>query len=157
MKFIIGMLVFFVGVIYVQFVNSGWNMDGAISDFIDGPAIILIVLSVLGVIIVSGQFKDIGIGIKSFYSNKNNKKEIERALVLYNLLFKTIISAGFISFLANIIGITSFHNNEIFINDISLFWGSLSVALLGIYYAIIINLIFINPIIAVLKKRLTEI
>ena len=158
MKAVVGLFIFFTGVIYVQFINAGWNVDGAIVDFIDAPSIIMIVLSVLSVSIITGNFKDFRVGIEVLFKNKNNnKKDNECALALYTLLFKVIFSAGFISFFSNIIAITSFRINYLYIDDMSLILNALSVAMLGIYYALIVNIIFIFPIIVLLKKQLTEV
>jgi hypothetical protein len=149
-------MLFFIGFLFLQLINSAWSYDNLIFTFFDPPIIIFIGLVITGVIITVGPRGAFGMGIKSVFSKNCSlpKDKLEGAVDLFKLLRKSVFYTGLLAFMASTISMLSYDSIKYIIGDPISFFAGFSVSLLGIYYALIINLIFFGPIIAVLQRQL---
>jgi hypothetical protein len=112
-------------------------------------------LVIAGVVIATRQGRVFLTGIRAAFGKGLSVpwEKLKDAVDLFKLLRKSTMYAGILSCMTGIISLLAHYDMQTIINDRGL-TSSISLSLLGIYYALIINLIFIGPVIAVLQKRL---
>ena len=146
MRFAFGIIITLIGVFLMQFFVSE-NAFYALVNFIDMPSIMLIGLAIGGTTLSSGQTKTLLIGIKAVF-NKNSDLPIEQkreVAKLFKTLSKVTMIAGAVLFLVGIHGTLRMAGTGYALLELNL-------GFLGVYYAIILNLIFFIPAIAIMQK-----
>ena len=149
---LLGILCILVGIVVLQLSNADLSIAEAVFVFIDAPTVLLIALAITGTLVAVKGRRTFVAGVKSAFS-KNcslSKERLEEAVGLFRLLQKSVICAGLLIFALNIIQMAVYFRNLPFDTVV------ISVAMLGIYYAIILNLVFFAPVITILQRRLNE-
>ncbi len=144
---------YFIGILIFAIIIYIFNFIGArITALNDLPSLLFVLFSYIGIIIITNGFNDFRYGLKVIFGKENpsNKKKLKGSIALFSFLFK---SSFLISALGMILGAISLLNK---LSDPTSIWPSLAVIILIPLYNIILDLIFIFPIIYKLKKLVYE-
>jgi len=144
MKFLLGAVAFLLWVGFMIFIESG-----SIAYFIDMPSLIGPLIAAVAMIVITGKHKAAIAGLRALISKKHQITEADRikAIKLYKLMRRAIWCAAVLFFVVSLINIMSDVQNW------ELFMRNLAVAGLSVFYAVLINLILINPVIGILEMR----
>ncbi|MCL2500015.1 MAG: hypothetical protein FWE90_06715 [Defluviitaleaceae bacterium] len=162
MKLITGITIILISILLFQLITVDLDFDYFTRFYFDGPSLLFFFFVIPSVTFIYGRRGAFITGIKCAFS-KNVEfpdKKFEDAVGLFRLLRKSVLYAGFVVLLVGIIPLLSYSVltdiMESNFHTVANVLERVSVSLTGIYYALIINLIFINPLIAVLQRRLKE-
>ena len=148
-KFLLGILMFF-GVLFLfALINANWEIVGATAIFLDAPTALAFTIVLCAVIVATGQLEVFTTGVKAVFSSKVQLscEKNRGAIRLFKLLRKTTQYAALL-FVA--MGLTQMLGN---LQDIDALAANFALVLLAVIYAAVINLILINPAIAILERR----
>jgi flagellar motor component MotA len=148
---VLGFLFISFGLLIVIFIAAGGNLN-AMSTFVDWPSVLPLLLTVTGVIMGTGSFKTFVVGFNAAISRKYRISDEQRedAIDLFNMLSKVIY---YVTAATTLIGmILTLYT----LSDPAALGGKVAIMLVSLFYGAIVNLLFIQPTIYVLKKRQTE-
>ncbi|MCL2236166.1 MAG: hypothetical protein FWB98_06985 [Defluviitaleaceae bacterium] len=147
MRFVFGIIWILVGIILMQIFVSE-NVMYAFASFIDAPSIMMIGLAIGGITIATGQSKTLLAGIKAVFNKNSNlpQEKVAEVVKLFKLLSRTTWAAGAVLFLIAMHG-------TLRMTGTGYEFLELNLGFLGVYYAVILNLIFFIPAIAILQKH----
>ena len=146
--FLFGIGVFFAGLLLFQLINANWE-PAVFTAFLDASTILAFAVAVTAVIIITGNAGVFASAVKSLFSKKHTLSDVElhNAIDLFKLLRRTVVCAAVLFVSVSVIIMMG----SLFDTDAAL--ANLALTLLIVFYAAIINLIFINPVITILQKR----
>ncbi|MCL2574942.1 MAG: hypothetical protein FWE33_00780 [Defluviitaleaceae bacterium] len=148
MKFLVGLLIFVFGVVFITLINGNLEIH-SIAAFLDGPTIITFGFTLFAVTVITGNVNLFFSGIFAIF-NKDKAfltQNREKLIVLFELLRKTTIYTGVLVFT---IGFVLMLGN---LQDIERFAMNTALCALAFFWAMVINIIIFNPIIAILRKQ----
>ncbi|MCL2350267.1 MAG: hypothetical protein FWC67_02185 [Defluviitaleaceae bacterium] len=148
MRFVLGFIIFAIGMAFMQLISGGMDIR-VIGVLADAPTLIGIVAAILAVTVATGQMGIFLAAIKSLFTKNSNLSadDAAKAAELFKLLRKTTFAAGVLIALTALVLMLGN------LQDINMLAANTALALLGIYYAVAINLIIFNPIIAILQRH----
>ena len=148
MKFILGIVTILIAVFIFQGMAFSWEIVASTRALLDAPTIFVLIVITFGTILATDNLQIFLTTVKSIFSKKYNLSEEERlsAINLFKLLHKTVLYS---SFLLAAMSVTALMGN---LSDWDLFWNNIAINLLIVFYAALINLIFLNPILFILKQ-----
>jgi len=109
--------------------------------FFDVPSIIIVLGFDAGALLVSGGFSDFSLGLKAIFKKKikATKAEIQRAADSFELMFKCSIGGGIIGL---VMGLVMMLVN---LNDMKHIGPYLAVAIITVFYGLILSYLFFLP------------
>ena len=123
--------------------------SGSIVYFLDIPSLIGPLIVAVAMILITGEYEASIAGLKALISKKYQITEANRvkAIKLYRLMRNAVWCGAALFFVISLINIMDDVQNW------ELFMRNLAVAGLSVFYAVLINLILINPVIGVLEMK----
>ena len=142
MKFLFGALLVFAAVLFMVLINGDWQM-ASLNIFLDGPSLLFLLLVLFGFVIASGGQRAFSNGVTGAFSKSYELKDSERAesILLFKKLARAAFCAGAMSFII--------HNVMMLghLNDVNVIVANLVLSITATLYAILLNLVFIQPVI----------
>jgi len=123
------------------------NMVAALV-FIDLPTIAGSLLAVYAVVIITGESKTFVMGVNAVLSQDYSISDTnrEKAIQLFKLLKETVIYASLLYAMSGFVFL-------LILSDPGDWRPMLAISILSIFYGALVNVVFICPAIAILKKR----
>jgi len=149
MRFLLGIAMFLVGMLVFHLINAHWHLTTAVAPFADAPTVMGFGIVISAVIVATGQANTFVSGIKAAFSKRHNLSEDERirAIGMFKLLRKTVVYAAILFSSMTMVFILGN------LQDWDTFAANTALAMLSVYYAALINIILINPVISILERR----
>ena len=148
MKYFLGILIFFAWLWYSLLISAEWRPYGALM-FIDPIVIIGLLVAMYSVMVMTGEVKTFVMGVNAMCLKdyEISKEDIDEAIDLFELLKKTVFCASLLYCMMGIIFIM------FDIYDFAMIGRYMAISVLSVFYGALINMAFLNPGIAILKKR----
>ncbi|MCL2169819.1 MAG: hypothetical protein FWB74_07335 [Defluviitaleaceae bacterium] len=149
MKFLAGIAIIVAGAVFMMLINGNWELRTLVM-FADAPSLIVLLLALAGTVTAARQWGLFGRAVKAAFCPKQaiSKDECTEGIELFLLLRKSSIYAGV---LIAMVGLVITMGN---LRDVEITAANTALAILGIFYAVFVNLAFINPVIGGLQRRL---
>lgn len=149
-KFYIIALILVFGSIFTGMIIGTNNLDGLLF-FVDPPSFLILFLPVILLLKSQFSWKEIGSAFAiGFKKNGVSETELKKALLFFKALQKYSICAGIIGLMTGGIFIFNYVSDSIALSR------SFAVALLVVFYAVILNFTVALPFQFGLKKRIIE-
>ena len=152
MKYAFGVFILLPLLLFLPFGITANLGRGWITWFIDAPAMFVFLITIVGVVFVTSQFKTLIRVINALFSKKYkiSIEDSEKGIRLLELLKKVVIYTAVFS----TIGTATLMLGDI--NSLESLGPMIAITLLIPMYAAMINLVFILPAIHILKTRQNE-
>lgn len=147
--FIIGALIFIVGVVYTAAICLNFDFQQIMWILIDMPTVVIFIILITSVIIATGNFKTLVKSINALISKKYKMSaaDKERGVRLFKLLSKTVI------YTMSLTTIIAFMTILLSLTDPAQLGPKVAVALYSLAFGLGLNLIIINPAIDILQTK----
>ena len=154
MRYIIGVLVLLTTMCLTIIL-----LGGTITNYLNLPTLFLLLLVIAAVIIMKGGFKTFITAINAVFSKKYNISSIEKekAVRMFKLLSKSVIYGMVLLTMISVVNMmmgldfSLFETNSLlFINVV---FANIAAALISVFYGLLLNLAFFNPIVSILESR----
>ena len=149
MRYAIGILVFLVSIFLVIIV-----LGGEVMDFLNLPSAFMFLFAIVAVLIMKGGFKTLIVAINALLSKKYSisAADQEKAIRLFKLLAKTVVYASFLFTIVCLINIlmNMDYLDPWFTHNLGF---NIAATFVFIFYALVINMVFIYPAISILESR----
>jgi hypothetical protein len=149
MRYLLGLLVFAIQIIFVMLVATGFDLVWLSNLFFDGMTFAVFLLTITAVIITQGGHKTFIAAINAVLSKKYHiaASDKEKAIRLFRLIGKSVTATALLLTVIGVINILSNLDNPATIGV------HMAMALLSIMHGIIINLVFVWPVVSILETR----
>ena len=140
--FLLGICLFIVIVIITILVGA------SLSNFIDLASFVFVIITNISILISTNSFKDFWYGVQLLIFN-NKEVDIFRlteSMKIFGLLQKSSIGISILGFLIGLISVLSH------LSEPSMIGPSIAVALLIVFYSILVSLVVISPAKYILSK-----
>jgi flagellar motor component MotA len=144
-RFLAGILWFALGVVLLQLISGG-QFD-SIFDFIDVSSFLIFVFSITAMVIITNRSALFLSAVKSLFVKRHKliTEQAVQAARLFKLLRKTV---WYTAVVGTMVGVVLMMRN---LQDMNILAANMALSLLSVFYAALINLIFINPAIAIFE------
>ena len=121
----------------------------AILEVIDVPSLMPLIIVIAATIFMTGEYKTFTKSVNALLSKKYkiSYEDLQRAIGFYKLLAKVVVYVTLASFVLGIILMSRM------IETPDTLGPMISVALVSVFYGLIVNLVFIYPAIHILQNR----
>ncbi|MCL2388043.1 MAG: hypothetical protein FWC89_10925 [Defluviitaleaceae bacterium] len=156
MKYALGVFILFPILLFIPLVITAMG-GGSIVNLIHAPALMAFLLVLLSVLVVTGEFKTYVKSVNALFSRKYDisSEDKERGIKLFGLMRKSVNYAA-VFYTTGAISLMLFDTRN-YIYDDRFYLGAigpmLSITLILVLYAVMINLVFILPAIHILQTR----
>ncbi len=145
--FLLGVLLFII-IIAIMIILGGGMAH--LKSFYDLPSVLFVLFSYLSILIATKSFGDFVYGIKALSMDDKDlsKNKLKNAIDLFDMLFKSSFAIGLLGFVIGMI------NMFARLDEPDAIGPSTAIALLTLFTAMIIAIVFIYPIKYTLVKKI---